>query len=360
MSRANARVLPCAVFILGIGCSGAGIKAGPPTGGTGGAANLTDGGGVGAPGTGPDGPVCGIKTFGLRMVPPDLLIVLDKSGSMNQLPDGTMCAPDGGVIATCGPMGKWAQMTAAINQVVKQTETSIRWGLSTFPDDNDGCGVAATPVVPIDNQNAANIAAAMLSDPIMGRTPTRTALVNAGTYLAALGDPNPKFVLLATDGLPNCAPAGVSSGASDADGAIMAVTNLAAMGVPVFVVGIGDLAEAQMTLTAMAIAGGRPQAADPRYYPVSSTAELATVLTNIGGAIGRCSFGLGSAPPDPSNIAVTGDGLRIPKDLTHMNGWDYGTGGTSIQIYGSWCDQARAGTLKDIKAVFGCPGVVIP
>ncbi|HEX3695904.1 MAG TPA: hypothetical protein VH374_10985 [Polyangia bacterium] len=98
------------------------------------------------------------------------------------------------------------------------------------------------------------------------------------------------------------------------------------MGIPVFVVGIGSGADAQTTLTAMAVAGGQPQAADPKYYPVSSTAELVSVLETIGGMIGKCSFGLGSQPPDPTNIAVYGDDLRIP----------------------------------DVKALFGCPGVLIP
>jgi hypothetical protein len=33
---------------------------------------------------------------------------------------------------------------------------------------------------------------------------------------------------------------------------------------------------------------------------------------------------------------------------------------TSIQLYGTWCDQAKDGKLKDVQAIFGCPGVVIP
>jgi hypothetical protein len=93
---------------------------------------------------------------------------------------------------------------------------------------------------------------------------------------------------------------------------------------------------------------------------VSSTADLVAVLETIGGLIGKCSFGLGKTPPDPTNIAVLGDGAKIPKDPTHMSGWDYGTGMTSIQIYGKWCDDAKSGKLKDVKAIFGCPGIMIP
>ena len=352
MRQANALVGICAGVVLGGGCV-AGVKGGSPR-----PASNPDSGSLAI--ENPDAPVCGLKTFGLRMVPPDLLIVLDKSGSMLELPDGTRCDRDPATLPMCEPMTKWPQMTAAINSVVKQTENSIRWGLHLFPDDSDGCAVTATPIVEIAGVNATAVAAAMASLPASGRTPTRTAVVNAGAYLAALPDQNPKYILLATDGSPNCAPAGNSTAMPDIDGAITAVKNVAGMGIPVFVVGIGNLPDAQATLTAMAIAGERPQAPDPRYYPVSSTADLVAVLETIGGLIGKCSFGLGKTPPDPTNIAVTGDGAKIPKDPTHMSGWDYGTGMTSIQIYGKWCDDAKSGKLKDVKAIFGCPGIMIP
>jgi hypothetical protein len=65
-------------------------------------------------------------------------------------------------------------------------------------------------------------------------------------------------------------------------------------------------------------------------------------------------------PPDPTNIAVTANGSKIPKDTTHTNGWDYGTGQTSIQLFGQTCEDAKAGKLMDVQAIFGCPGKIIP
>ncbi|MEA2701153.1 MAG: hypothetical protein QOI66_5424 [Myxococcales bacterium] len=341
---------------LALGCTTSGIKTGSTGTGNNGGGNTSGGGGASGTGGIKDptgGPNCGMKTFGLQKVPPDLMIVQDKSGSMDQSADGMSCGRGG-----CAAMGKWAQMTAAINQVVMQTETQIRWGLKYFPDAGN-CGVGAMPAVPIAPMNAAAIGASIMTSNPNGGTPTRTAVAGASMYMATLADPNPKFLLLATDGLPNCLPGGGSS-EDDSMGAIQAVTDSAAMGIPVFVVGIGTVAEAQTTLTAMAVAGGVPQAMDPKYYPVSSTAELVNVLGTIGGMIGSCSFGLGSAPPDPTNIAVTSGGMKIPPDPTHMNGWDYGTGKLSVQLYGKYCDDAKAGKLTDIKAIFGCPGVIIP
>ncbi|HVR60567.1 MAG TPA: vWA domain-containing protein [Polyangia bacterium] len=338
---------------LALGCSSSGISGGSTTGaGNSGSGNPSGGGGngTGTPVTDPGKMTCGMRTFGLQKVPPDLLIVQDKSGSMDESPDGT-CRR-----INCAMGSKWVQMTAAINQVVGQTQASIRWGLSFFPADRE-CGVAAMPAVPIADMNAMPIAGAIAATMPNGATPTAAAVAGASMYLATLADPNPKYILLATDGLPNCM--GGVAGANDPDGAIQAVTDSAKNGIPVFVVGIGNIPEGTAELTSLAVAGGRPQAADPKYYPVSSTADLASVLTTIGGMIGSCAFGLGGAPPDPAKILVAAGGTKIPNDPTHMNGWDYGTGNMSIQLFGSWCDQAKAGTLKDLQATFGCPPPVV-
>ena len=325
------------------------------------------------------GPTCGMKTFGISKVPPDLLIVLDKSGSMNETPDGMLCITAG---LSCGASAKWPQMTTAINQVVMETDSEIRWGLKLFPDDLD-CGVGMNPEVPIADKNGATVSSLLSLTSPSGGTPTRIALTGAMTYLASLTDTNPKYILLATDGMPNCAPGstsnngggsmvqnstingvsiGSSSGGSDADDSqatIQTVTDSAMSGIPVFVVGVGSVPDAETTLTAMAIAGGRPQAAAPRYYPVANTADLASVLSDNGATIGSSSFGLGSEPPAPDNIRITANGAKVPQDPTHTNGWDYGTGMTSIQLFGKWCDEAKSGSLNDVNSLLGCPGLMV-
>jgi hypothetical protein len=300
---------------------------------------------------------CGLTAYGLDKVPADLLIVLDRSGSMNEKLMDALGNPN--------PNSKWTDMTAAITQVVMQTSMSIRWGLKFFPDVGGAqCGVNAGAVVPIGDNSSPAIATAIadpLAIPADGRTPTRLGMISAGAYLKALADPNPKYILLATDGSPNCDPAQAVTATSDAPGAVQAVKDVAALGIPTFVVGIATTAsDADMTLNDMAVAGGEPRAAAPKYYPVSSKDDLVAALGKIGGQISSCSFGLVAAPPDVNNVVVEADGNRVPKDPTHMNGWDYGTGMRSIQLYGTYCDQAKAGTVKNVRAIFGCPGIVIP
>jgi hypothetical protein len=344
----------------GTGFGGSGILGQANSGGhvTGGAASTGNTGTAGGSGVTPglDGANCGLQNFGLQNIPPDLLIIEDKSGSMgNDFTDtrcmrGTMCVT------------KWSAIVPAINMVVAATDTTIRWGLKYFAN-NGGCGVTDGAAVPIGPNNSGPIAMSLMNTQPGGSTPTRLAVQSGVAYLQTVMDPNPKFILLATDGLPNCIPGGADAQADDTAGAVQAVKDAAAAGFPVFVVGVGNVAMADATLNMLADAGGKPQAGMTHYYPVGSGAQLVSVLQTIGGMIASCSFALGSPPPDPTNVGVYANNnvsMKIPKDVTHQNGWDYGTGMKSVILYGPACDAVKNMTTKTIQAAYGCPGVVVP
>ena len=305
-----------------------------------------------------DGPNCGLQQYGLQNVPPDLLIIQDKSGSMA---DDESDNPCGGRNAPAMCVSKWTDITTGINMVVAQTDTTIRWGLKFFANDN-GCGVNAGAAVPIGPGSGPAIAAAIMATRPGGSTPTAAAVTSGATYLMGLTDPNPKYILLATDGEPNCGAMAAKTSDDDAAGAEAAVSMAAMAGIPVFVVGVGNVASAVMTLDALAVNGGRPQATEPKYYPAASTADLVAILKTIGGQITSCTFSLGKAPPDPANIAVYAyagtQSTRLAQSMT--NGWEYGAGMTSIELFGAACDDIKAKTTTDVQAVFGCPGMVIP
>lgn len=347
----------------GSGLGATGTSTGSPSGTSTGSGNPfggSSGSTTGASGNGgsvnPDGRTCGGAKYNAQNVPPDLLIVLDKSGSMNEQADGTACP---GMGAAC-PTQKWPAMVMGLNTVVGTSADKINWGLSYFPSSGGGssCTTAAMPAVAIAPNNAGPIMTSLGASQPNGRTPTREAINKAVTYLQGLTDPNPKFILLATDGAPNCMPGAGSTTESDAAGAIAAVGMANTMGIPVFVVGIGNVTEFVQTLNDMATAGGRPAAGDPKYYPVSSSAQLVEVLTTIGSQIATCTFTLGAVPPVPNNIGVYGDGVKIPPSAT--DGWTYGTGMRSVILNGPTCDKVKAGTIKDVQTYFGCPGEVIP
>jgi von Willebrand factor type A domain len=348
------------------GAAGSDISTGSPgsAGITGG--NTGRGGSVGT-GTGnssaggdigQDAGNCGQSNHGAMKTPGDLLLIQDKSGSMNN--DFTDQACRGGGACT----QKWPVMTAALNQVIAQTQASINWGLKFFANNNTctvNAGVAIAPA--LNNANA--IAAAIAGTAPGGNTPTRAAVETGTTYMRNFNSPNPKYILLATDGEPNCNPDPNNGGNTVPDdaGAVAAVANAYAggSGIPVFVVGIGSLGTAVATLNSMANAGGEAQPADAMgrvYFPADNQAQLEAALAKISGQVLSCNFTLDSVPPVPSNIVVeTQTRTVIPQSTT--NGWSYGPGNMSVIINGTYCDQIKAGTITSIGTIYGCPGVGI-
>ena len=77
-------------------------------------------------------PNCGQTSVSVMPLPPDILIVQDRSLSMTDDSNDKACA--GGSIngdGMCGAASKWAQTIAAINQVVAQTQAKVNWGPSS-------------------------------------------------------------------------------------------------------------------------------------------------------------------------------------------------------------------------------------
>jgi hypothetical protein len=189
-----------------------------------------------------------------------------------------------------------------------------------------------------------------------GSTPTRLAVITGVAYLQTLIDTNGKYILLVTDGEPNCLTSGTvgGSGASDVQETVTAIRVAAALGFKVYVVGVGP---ETMNLSSLAIAGDTGNV-----YPALSPQDLNAALGTIVGAVANCTFSLGQAPLVPSDVAIefNGDnGLRAPRDTTHTNGWDYtSAASTAIQLYGSWCDNATNGVYTSAKILMGCPSIV--
>jgi hypothetical protein len=319
---------------------------------------------------------CGAKDKPAMRLLPNILIVLDRSGSMNDDIMNRTCTPDGGGMGArnCGPNSKWAQAAPAIMQVVTETQTDVNWGLKFFPDNQQmTCNVSMTAAVPIGAMNGAAVSTAIMgaTDAMGGvvgynNTPTRSGMNGAVAYMNTLTDMNPKYILLATDGLPNCGASG-SATTDDSAGAVTAVMAAATAGYKTFVVGIAtagvvtNMVDANMTLSNMANAGGLARTGmTPTYYPVTTTADLATAIRMLVSTANNCTFRVGPTPTTDGTtnlgfINVFGDGREIPKDTTHTNGWDYTDASMeSIQIYGSTCTEIMSATIQNVTVTFRC------
>ena len=92
---------------------------------------------------------------------------------------------------------------------MQNTDTTVNWGIKYF-SDNNACGASAAPAVPVAPLNGAKVTTSIMGTRPGGNTPTRDAITTGAAYLKTLTDSNPKFLLLATDGLPNC-PSGCAT-----------------------------------------------------------------------------------------------------------------------------------------------------
>jgi len=315
------------------------------------------------PGDGPIGfeadsmPSCVATTPQAVNLPPDVLIVLDRSGSMKDRIDGSTCK--GG----CGADSKWTQMTNALVAFIPTVQTTVNWGLKLFGSSaGDGtCDVSVTADVAPSTMNAVAIQSAIGQALPGSSTPTTAAVTNAAAYLAGVADGNPKFILLATDGIPTCGTAQCAPGVitmgnqaqCDDANAIAAVTTVHdKQHIPTFVIGIGTAAGGgDATLTSMAQAGGFPRAGTPAYYPVESAAELTAAFQAITGMVSSCTFSIAPALKTDQQISgVKADGrLLAPGDFTII-------GDSAVQLVGQACADFTAGIIKTIAVQVDCIG----
>jgi hypothetical protein len=346
----------------GSGAAGATGGAGSGGGGRGGSgpAGTTGFGGINVGGTG--GGNCGLQSFDLERKPAEILLLLDRSASMQDPPDVTP--------AVSTP--KWDLIIPAVKQVIMDSDASVHWGLKVFPEGEGSECVAGSVTskidVPIAPMNATAVINAINATTDEGNgTPTGDAVNAAVAYLRTLTSDNKKYILLATDGEPSCA--GTSEGQTAARPyAVTAVTNAATANFHTFVVGVATTKDsATAVLNDLAVAGKEPRAGLlTRYYLGTTQSDLSAALAFITGQASSCIFPLNPPPPvknDPAKLGVyfTSANTKIPHDPAAANGWSYlNAENTSLQVYGPWCDMIKSAGADKVQIIYGCPLIDVP
>jgi hypothetical protein len=256
------------------------------------------------------------ETLSLQLKQTDVLILLDQSGSMD---------------TAFGADTRYQAVTAILSDLVASYANHVRFGLQEMPsgqacdpESDLGCCVSP-PSIGIAPNNVQPVIGAIASPASLdGNTPTAGALLAAHAYFDTLDDGvYNRYVLLATDGAPNCTLAGqlLNADTFDSQGARIAgpcfdaltqVNSLVASGVDVIVLGIdsdlGDDLDGQLScLDAMSHAGGAEASpGSPGFYSASDPQQLQLKLEQIFGGVTRmsCQLSLPDAGPAPSRITV--------------------------------------------------------
>jgi hypothetical protein len=251
------------------------------------------------------------------------------------------------------------------------------------PASTDAIRVGIEP----GTQSVEDVMAALDDTGPGGGTPTAAALAAALDYFtvgegAALkGD---RFVLLATDGGPNCdidntcdaehctqnldgvCPSGnccEDDGLSCLDDAAVVeqLEALAAAGVPTFVVGIPGTEAYGEYLSTFATAGGVPNPnAPPDYYAVSAeggvealTQTFVDITTHL---VRSCEVELGEAPREKRLVNVAVDCEVVP--FEDGAGWDITEDApTTLVLAGDACTRLKREGARRVDVVYGCQTV---
>jgi hypothetical protein len=364
------------------------------------------------------GSVCKLQPTIAVTKTPNMLIVIDESGSMAQ-------SPSPGV----DPSTKWNEMSQALSAALSQQKvrSNINFGLELFPssgdpnshldpnsaDPNVQCEVPsgdAAIEVPIDqtkDQLNAILDAVGASAPA-GGTPTNRALQQAYEYFtqgAGKSLPGKKYVLLATDGGPNCnaglscssdtctqnmdllcgdhtLAGGPGAGVNCCDNGygficldnlatVSEISTLAAAGIATYVVGIPGSDAYSATLDAMATAGGVPNTAPGatnKYYRVSAgnaLADLQAAFTSIvTQLVTSCDIPLDKTPSDYTQVQVAIDCNKVtPLPNNKADGGvdgffvDYTQSPAHIQVEGAPCTYLQVNGAKEVDIIIGCTHV---
>jgi hypothetical protein len=303
---------------------------------------------------------CGITEKETTRQPVDVLLLLDRSGSMQyKIDDDCYCSNDVAVPSagslcddTTDCTTRWDAVVAGLKKTF-ESASFVNWGLKLFPSatvasGGNQCSVNQEMEVAVAADSAPPIQSeidSMGNDSFASATPTALGVQSATSYLQGLDDPNKKFILLATDGAPNCKGGNVAN--ADLDGASSACAAALAAGIPVYVIGIGPSVD---NLSALAQAGGTND-----YHPANSPDQLAEALTAISKIVVSCVYQTDSEPEDPENVAVYVNKQLIEKDAA--DGWKYGTSTKEVVLTGSYCQDITDGKDTTVQILFGCPGM---
>lgn len=282
---------------------------------------------------------CGQTELAISPVAPNVLVLLDISGSMAQGLDGFTCIP---IFTTCPP-SKMTIASQAIKQMTITYRDRIQWGLARFPGDG-GCGPPVNVIVPGPGQETL-VGDTVVATVAAGSTPIYTALAHVQSA-GYLNDPTRRnYLLFVSDGGESC----------DGDNAASAqiIADLRAQGIGTFVVGFGGGVDPAV-LNDFAVAGGYPNTlGGTSYYVADSAAALESALGAILGQVVGCDFALAAPPADPDMVWAFFDNVMVDRDPT--NGWSLDTAANEVTFVGTACDELKSGSVTDIDIVFGCP-----
>lgn len=340
----------------------------------------SDSAGSGFPDTGDgndsDGsiPTCGGDHISLTSLPPNVVMLLDKSGSM------TDNAWDHDGDDDTAPVNRWTSLHDVTSDLLGQYGDRMNVGAVLFPSLDSSvpdsqnydtvfdaaCKMGDEVEVPVasDNQQAILEALPGRMERFEGATPTRQAILNGLEHLENLDAEGPRAMVLVTDGAANCVyePGSNIGRVYDTELEFAVSSAFEDHGIPTYVVGIDIGADHPVDgrnlsddLNAVAKAGGVARHGDENFYNVADQTALAAALDEIAARV-ECTIDLESLPADPEYVDVTLNGETVPQvgSCDEGDGWRFASDDhSSIELCNASCQSFQE--VRQLDTTYNCP-----
>ena len=315
----------------------------------------------------------------LKPLPPNIMLVLDKSGSMVANPAGFW---DHDADVNTPKITRWNSLYQVVKTIVMGNNGTINFGASLFPSkdapqkyDITACKLSPAveiPVAPMNQDAILNGIPQAGATNLTGGTPMAAGITLALNHLKSLDPANPRAILLVTDGTANCTAGAMGTGLFEVyDNNVNTVVNDAFItdGIPTYVVGIDtpnvvssnaqdgnpDGINPVLKLNELATLGGKPKN-DPneKFYNAVNQIELQEALSAIVADALSCVIPLTSEPAFPlkTKVIVGGNDIPMVTDCAVENGWVYDNPGgpyTAVILCGTACTDLKAAKAADVE-----------
>jgi hypothetical protein len=317
-----------------------------------------------------DGSVCGELEVSTDRVIPNIMIIVDRSGSMRRdFEDdcpylGSGC-PNSGTPNPDFGEERWASVEDALvgsDGLVRRLDSIARFGLALYwkPGedpvpmmDGDMCASTDGVSIGVSLDNADAIDARFAANSPSGYTPTAEAIDAVTDSILATPPPEgPTVYLLATDGVPNGCDEDEDS--ADLTNSILAVARARDLGIETYVLGVNFEDNHLQNLANV----GQGVANGATLWTADSVSELQNALEQIVVQSIPCTVALTDGTIDTAQ-ACAGDvrlnGEELPCDDAER-GWR-AIDGNTVELTGSACTDWRGGAAE-LEAFFPCYVIV--
>jgi Mg-chelatase subunit ChlD len=293
---------------------------------------------------------CQIETTKITPIPPDLLFVLDKSGSMSMEQwdhDDNPQTPN---------VTRWYSLHGVVDSVVKTFNKTVHFGVKLYPKidagsyiDKGACIVNPGVEVEIAPMNAAGVLAGIPAADfaVLGGTPMETGLKEAFVYLNALDPGKQRFALMIADGeISKTCPGEVFNEA------LGAVASAHANGIATYVVGIDVDPSTSDQLSALADAGGKPNPNGPDlFYQTNNQLELQAAIQQIIDDTLSCVIDVDPEPSEPElfQVWIGQDQIAAVADCAKDDGWVWTKPHIQIELCNAACTKLKKSSAVEAR-----------